>query len=126
MLLLFFSTVRLSYFGEVPFLEANSLIEQMLLIIAVATNLVLAWRRNSSILWVLGNITGCGAALAGNNHWYFAGLMLALVIDSVYAQIAKEWRNLAPVVVSLATTLTEFSAIVIPPFSWNRYHLIRP
>ncbi|MGA1204615.1 MAG: hypothetical protein ACO3ZW_02245, partial [Opitutales bacterium] len=109
MLLLFFATLRLFYFGAESALEATSLAGIFLLLVTVGLNLVLAWRRKSPILYVLAMLTGCGAALAVGTPWFVAGLLTVLVGLAVYAQIKLDWRSMAPVV---------FSAVVLTYFLW--------
>ncbi len=98
MLLLFFATLRLFYFGEVAAFSTGSLVGRGLLLATVAINLTLAWRRGSTFLFVLAVLTGCVAALAVGSAWFVVSTLTALVALSAYGQVAREWRNMAPVV----------------------------
>jgi len=98
MLLLFYATLRLFYFGEVVAVSTGSLMGRSLLLATVAINLTLAWRRGSTFLFVLAVLTGCVAALAVGSAWFVAATLTALVALSAYGQVAREWRNMAPVV----------------------------
>ncbi len=109
MLLLFFATLRLFYFGTESALAATSLTGMTLLLLTVGLNLVLAWRRKSPILFVLAMLTGCGAALAVGTAWFVAGLLTVLIGLAVYGQIKQDWRWMAPAV---------FSSAVLTYFLW--------
>jgi hypothetical protein len=76
MLLLFFATLRLYYFGEVTAVSTGSLLGRALLLATVAINLTLAWRRGSTFLFVLAVLTGCVAALAVGTAWFVAATLI--------------------------------------------------
>ena len=103
MLLLFFASIRLCYFGESTLLEPTSIVAKAILLAAVIINMILAWRRNSPALWMLSIITGCGAALAVGTPWFLAAILTALAASSVYVQIIKDWRKISPSVFFLVT-----------------------
>lgn len=124
MLLLFFSGVRLSYFGATPVLLSASAVSLAIFAATIATNVVLAWRRNSKILWVLAVITGCGAALAAGSTWFMAFMLTALVIGSAYAQIRKDWRQLAPAVFTLVT-ISYFVWAIGNPLAGNALGIVK-
>ena len=102
MLLLFFSALRLFYFGAPPALTTDSLVGRGILLAVVALNLVLGWRRDSFNLFVLAMITGYAGAVAIGSTGFLLGLATFLVVVAVVAQVRKGWRMLAPVTFVLA------------------------
>ena len=101
MILVFFATLRLSYFGATPVFAADSAIEGALLAVAVAINLGIAWRRKTVFQLTLAVVTGYASALAVGTPWYLFGMVTAL---SVYAVLAgRKFDN--PWLVVLATPL---------------------
>ncbi len=97
-LLLFFASIRLFYFGETAALGTNSLLGQSVLILTIGINLILAWRRNSQVLFVMAILTGCGSALAIGSAVFVGVTLTGLAALGVYAQLKRNWRSLTPVV----------------------------
>ncbi len=102
MLLLFFATWRLFDFSPEPALSGGSLTGRLLLILVVVTNVVLAWRRNSQILFTISMITGMAACLVGEGNWFPLVGISALVALAGFVQVKLEWRSIAPVTFVLA------------------------
>lgn len=82
MALLYFSTLRLFFFGAVPALDIASGPSRLVLLAAVVLNLALAGRQPSGALVVLALLTGYVTAMVVNSPWWlFAGLtMLAVLV----------------------------------------------
>ncbi len=108
MILLFFATLRLSYFGAQPVFAANSPIEATLLAAAVAVNLGIAWWRKTLFQIVLALVTGYAAALAVDTPWYLFTMVTALSLYSVLA--ARKFDN--PWLVVLAAPLAFFTYFI--------------
>ena len=96
MLLLFFATLRLFYFGETPALETESLIGRGIFLVVLALNLALAWKRDSQPLFCIALLTGFATAVAVDSTAFLLGLVTVLAILAVYARVNRQWRNLAP------------------------------
>lgn len=101
MILIFFATLRLSYFGARPVFAADSQIEAALLAVAVAINLGIAWWRRTVFQFVVALLTGYAAALAVGAPWYVFGMITVLSLYAVLA--ARKFDN--PWLVVLATPL---------------------
>jgi len=90
MALLYFSTLRLYFFGSVHLLSTESFFGRALLVVAVATNVVLAYRRQSPVLLGLALFTGYVTAIAVGA----AGFLLpAIVVLSALAVVASRRNN---------------------------------
>ncbi len=85
MILLFFATLRLSYFGAVPVFAADSPVEAGLLAGVVVVNLGIAWLRRTVFQIGLAMFTGYAAALAVGTPWY---LFTMVTVIAVYALLA--------------------------------------
>jgi hypothetical protein len=103
MLLLFFSALRLFYFGDPPALETGSFAGRGILLAVVAINLVMAWRRASLNLYILALVIGFAAAVAIDSTIFLLSLATVMVLAAGFAQVRMEWRMLGPVVFLLAT-----------------------
>lgn len=114
MLLLFFSALRLFYFGNPSALETGSIAGRLILLVVVGLNLWLAWRRASLNLFVLALITGFASAVAIGTIWFLLCLSTVLVLVAVWAQVRMGWRMLAPVVFFLAMATYTIWAIGNP------------
>jgi len=108
MALVFFATLRLSYFGTPPLLDATSVATAACLTLAVAINLVIGWRRKSVLLTGLAMVTGYAAALAVGTPWFVFGMVSAMSLVAAWALRQREW----PWLVVFAT-----------PCSWATYLL---
>jgi len=101
MLLLFLTTVRFFYFGEVHALDVNSLIGRGLFIVVLAINLGIGWVRKSSPLFILALFTGLATALAIGSTWFVLILITGLSAIAVYVQVTQNWRRIVPVMFPL-------------------------
>ncbi len=98
MALLYFSTLRLFFFGAVPVLSIDSGLSRTVLLAAVALNLVVALRQSSGALVVLALLTGYVTAVVPNSPgWLFAGVTL---LSGLIAAAAS--RRSAPALLLLA------------------------
>jgi hypothetical protein len=85
MALLYFSTLRLYFFGAQPVLGTESLTGCLPLVLAVAVNLAIGWRRKSPWLTGLALLTGYATALAVGSAWFVLGslgLLSALTVTA--------------------------------------------
>jgi hypothetical protein len=108
MVLLFFATLRLSYFGARPVFAAASPVMGALLAVAAAVNLGIAWWRKTVFQLVMALFTGYAAALAVGTPWYVFGMVTAL---SLYALLAaRRFEN--PWLVVAATPLAFLTYLI--------------
>ena len=91
MALLFFATLRLSYFGSPSLLDPTSPAAAACLVAAVAINLAIGWWRQSVFLTGLAMLTGYAAALAVGTPWFVLGLVSALSVVAGLALRQREW-----------------------------------
>jgi uncharacterized membrane protein len=94
MALLFFSTLRLFFFGAVHVLEVASLAGRTVLTTVVAANLVLALRRKSPWLLGLALLTGLISAIAVGAPFGVFGAVAVLAGLAVYASVRHSWPGL--------------------------------
>lgn len=93
MVLLFFTTLRLFYFGPTPVLEAASLPGTGLLVVVLALNLAIALRRGSQRLFVLALLTGYATAIAVGTTWFMFLTVTVLAVLSVIMRLRREWTG---------------------------------
>ena len=91
MLLLFFATLRLCYFGAPSLLVASSVAGGAALALAVAINVGIGWWRRSVILVGLALGTGYAAALAVGNAWYVFGMVTVLALVAIAGLRQRGW-----------------------------------
>lgn len=94
MALMFFSTLRLFFFGATPVLEISSAIGRAVLAAAVAANLVLALRRHSAWLLGLAILTGLVAAMAIGVPWIVFPTVALLAGLAAYSAARHGWTAL--------------------------------
>lgn len=94
MALLFFSTLRLFYFGPTPVLTTDALGGRTVLAAVVALNLVLALRRRSPWLLGLAMLTGLVAAMAVGAAYGIFVCVALLVALAAYAAARHGWTGL--------------------------------
>lgn len=97
MLLLFFSALRLMYFGNPPVLQEPGMPGRVILGFVVLINLTLAWRRKSFHLYVIALLTGYGSAVFIGTTGYLLGMVTLMTFAVLFAQLKANWRHLAPV-----------------------------
>lgn len=94
MALLYFATLRLYFFGAQPVLGTESLAGCLPLVLAVAFNLAIAWRRKSPWLTGLALLTGYATALAVGSAWFVLGSVTLLSALVVSLSLRAGWPRL--------------------------------
>lgn len=102
MALLFFTTLRMFYFGPEPVWPASSFPGVSLLIGILIINMVIALKRSSSYLFGLALATGFASSVAVGSGWFVLSLIPILCIVSVSVAIRQEWRWIPPVCAAMA------------------------
>ena len=92
--LLWFATLRLYFFGAQPVLDTTSLAGCLPLVLAVAFNLTIGWRRKSPWLTGLALLTGYATALAVGSAWFVLGSLRLLSALTVTASLRAGWQRL--------------------------------
>lgn len=91
-LLLYFSTLRLHFFGDVPVIQSLSL-EIILLTLVVIINVLLSLRKNSVYLVSISLTLGFITALVNSNILILYLLLTIIASLSVYLKINYGWNN---------------------------------
>ncbi len=91
MLLLFFTTLRLFYFGPEPVLGASSVAGMALLVAVLVLNVTVALHRKSPYLFGLALVTGFATSVAVGTTWFVLPLIALLCALSVYASLRNDW-----------------------------------
>ena len=94
MALLYLATLRLYFFGNQPVLGTESLAGSLPLVLAVAFNLAIGWRRQSPWLIGLALLTGYATALAVGSAWFALGAVGLLSALTVTASLRAGWPRL--------------------------------
>jgi hypothetical protein len=94
MTLLYFATLRLYFFGPQPLLSTGSLGGRALLVLVVAVNLVLAWRRRSPWLVGLALAMGYATAIAVGAAGFALPAMVLLSALVVTGALRGKWPGL--------------------------------
>lgn len=94
MALLYFATLRLYFFGAQPVLGTESLAGCSPLVLAVAFNLAIGWRRKSPWLTGLALLTGYATALAVGSAWFVLGSVTLLSALVVSLSLRAGWPRL--------------------------------
>ncbi len=94
MALLWFATLRLYFFGTKPVLGTESLAGCLPLVLAVAFNLAIGWRRKSPWLTGLALLSGYATALAVGSAWFVLGSLGLLSALTVAASLRAGWPRL--------------------------------
>lgn len=92
MALLFFTTLRLFYFGSESVLDAASVPGTSLLVGVLAINIAIALRRNSPYLFGLALATGFAIAIAIGSTWFVLLLIVLLCMLTVYESLRHDWQ----------------------------------
>jgi hypothetical protein len=92
--LLYFSTVRLFFFGPTPVLEIGSAGGRALLLAVVAALLAAALRRKSAWLLALGVVAGAITTVLVGAAWFVFAVNLLLAALAVYAAVRHRWPAL--------------------------------
>ncbi|MGD1030179.1 MAG: hypothetical protein ABSA05_03480 [Opitutaceae bacterium] len=102
MALLFLSTLRLYFFGAVHALRTGGLAGRGPLVLVVALNLAIAWRRKSPWLTGLALLTGYAAAIAVGSAWFVLGSVAVLSALAVAASLRADWPILRVAAIPLS------------------------
>ena len=114
LLLLYFTTLRLSHFTPDPALS-NTTIELGLLLIVVSGNLVVAYRRQSMYLAGFSLTLGFLTALIGGQTYFVLAVLTVLAIKTSYLSWKFRWNGLLAFGMFL-TYLTHFIWTANNPF----------
>jgi hypothetical protein len=121
--LLFFSTLRLFFFGATHVLDINSVAGRLLLVGVVAANVAVAVRRKSVWLLGLALFTGLITTVAvGAPYFVFVGIAVLLALTAS-AVIRHGWPWLLPVVIP-AGYLAHLVWLVNRPWSGRPLELV--
>jgi uncharacterized membrane protein len=102
MALLYLATLRLFFFGAEPALSVHGFTGRLLLILVVALNLTIAWRRQSVWLAALALITGYLTALVVGSAWLTLGLISLCSLIAAAMSQRRDWAPLTLVGMVLA------------------------
>ncbi|HEY5490082.1 MAG TPA: hypothetical protein VIK25_02715 [Gemmatimonadaceae bacterium] len=123
MALLYFSTLRLFFFGATQVLDINSVAGRLLLVGVVSANLAVAVRRKSVWLLGLALCTGLITTIAvGAPYFVFVGIALLLAL-AAYAVVNHGWPWLLPVVIP-AGYLAHFVWLINRPWSGRPLEIV--
>ncbi|MBE0643199.1 MAG: DUF2339 domain-containing protein [Bacteroidetes bacterium] len=114
MLLLFFSTMRLHYFGENPVITDGT-VTFVLLLLVTAVNLFLSLRAKSSYLAALSLAMGCAAVLTAPSPWLVLFGNLIMAAATVFVVLRYHWPFLLAFGIA-AVTFTHFLWGINNPF----------
>ena len=117
LLLLYFTTLRLSHFTPTPALS-NTTVELALLLIVVSGNLVVAYRRQSMYLAGFSLTLGFLTALIGGQTYFVLAVLTVLAIKTSYLSWKFRWNAFLAFGMFL-TYLTHFIWTANNPFFGN-------
>jgi len=123
MALLFFTTLRLFFFGAEPALDIASAGGMFLLVVVLAINTAIALRRKSAYLFNLALFTGFATAVSIGTTWFMLTLIPLLCILAVYARLRHKWPSALLCGTGLAY-LTYFIWMLNNPFRGNTLTLV--
>ena len=92
LLLLYFTTLRLHFFGLNPAIE-NHLIEIILLIVVTAVHFYISYKKKSVYLNSIGITLGCITALISNNAYSVFVFLFLLSLLIVHLKLKYEWSG---------------------------------
>ncbi|HEY6952988.1 MAG TPA: hypothetical protein VI758_11305 [Bacteroidota bacterium] len=107
LLLLYFTTMRLSYFGSNPTIT-NANVELGMLSFVVLLNLVVSIRRRSPYLVGLNLALGCLTALSGSQPLFLLFVVAAICAGSTYFAYRHRWTW----ILTLGTVLSYFTLLL--------------
>ena len=117
LLLLYFATLRLSHFTSAPAIT-NSGIELALLLVVVAYNLSVSFRRKSIYLTASHLALGYLTALIGGQTFFVLAVLTALSVTVVFFTLKFRWNSLLATGIIL-TFMTHFLWTANNPFFGN-------
>ncbi len=123
MALLYFATLRLYFFGSVHLLGTESFFGRALLVLAVAGNLVLAYRRQSPVLLALALVTGYVTAIAVGAAGFLLPAIVVLSALTVVGSLRGHWPGLVHAG-SLLSYATYFVWAVNDPFLGRPFQFV--
>ena len=124
LLLLFFSTLRMHYFGKNSAIENNSL-EMTFLVFVTTLHLIISYKRKSAYLTALGITFGAVTALIGNNFYSIFILLMILSFLIVYLKLKYEWNGIFIYGIILVY-MTELMWVINNPLMGNQLGLQSP
>jgi len=123
MALLYFSVLRLFFFGATHAMDINSAGGRLLLAGVVTANLTVALRRQSVWLLGLALVTGLVTVVAVGAPWFvFTGITLLLGL-AAYAVVAHDWKGLLPFIIP-AAYLAHLLWLVNRPWSGREVQVV--
>jgi len=122
LLLLYFSTLRLHYFSDVPAIS-NLTIEIILLSIVVAINLSISIRKKSIYLTSLNLTLGYVTAIVSGNSYFLFIIIILLSATVVLMKVKMNWNNLLLLGIILSY-FTHFVWALNNPFVGNQLKFI--
>lgn len=119
MALLYFGTLRLSFFGGAKAVDQGSAPASVLLSLASVANLAIAWRRKSSWLFALALATAYLTALAVGTPWF--ALSAIGIVSALAAATGIAIRRISPVATAmpLGYLATVLLALGDPLLGWS-------
>jgi len=124
LLLLFFSTLRMHYFGKNPLIESLQL-EMFLLILVTVLHLIIAYKRKSVYLTALGFTFAAITSLISNNFYALFVLLILLSSLVVFLKLKYEWNSIYIFGIVLVY-LTELIWVINNPLIGNQLELQNP
>ncbi len=118
MVLLFFTTLRLFYFGPEPVMQAGSPYGILLLLGVLLLNVLVAVRRISPYLFSIALTTGYATAVAVGSDWFVLSMIVGMALLTVAVALRAGWTG----VLAYATVLTYLTHLVWAlnnPFAGN-------
>ncbi len=122
LVLLYFTTMRLHFFGSRPAIENTSLILALLLLV-VGINLLVAIRRNSVYLTAISLTLGYVTAVVSNQSGFLFGVVSLLAGLTVYFKLKYRWNTLFVYGIVL-TYFVHFIWFMNNPFMGNKLQFV--
>jgi len=124
LLLLFFSTLRLHYFGKNPVIESITL-EIIFLVLITVLHLIISYKRKSVYLTALGITFVAVTALISNNFYSLFILLLILSSFIVFLKLKYVWNGIF-IYGIIIVYLTGLIWVINNPFIGNQLELQNP
>lgn len=121
MAMLYMAALRLYFFGNQHLLTVDSILGKILLVLVVAANITIAYRRKSPYLLGLAFSMGYATAIAVNEPWFLLMSIAALASFAVHARLKFEAPALF-IVTSCLTYLAYFNWAANNPLLARNYH----
>jgi hypothetical protein len=124
LLLLFFSTLRMHYFGKNPAID-NLALEMTILIFVTILHLIISYKRKSVYLTALGLTFAAVTALISNNFYSIFILLMILSLLIVFLKLKYEWNGIL-IFGIIIVYLTELLWVINNPLIGNKVELQNP